>query len=1057
VSYIRELAQERELYCLVGAGLSHLSETAGIGGWKDILDRLRDELEGPHYPGQDETVANFNKAMAENEFKRAGRAFKESQIDDARKQRAFSDLFLGKNSSHPVHMALMRLGLRGSFTTNYDHKLEDAYARLTGKSLLPLLPHDLEDVDFRFPQDFFLAKLHGDAARWRSVVLGDLDFSSVTYYSKVKALIDREALLVIGIGSQDEMVNNLLISLDRDTRIVMLMSKGTKESYEEKVRGMVEGGVPDHIEVYPVEHDELPDLIYSIRPNRSPSQLFDCPWAEMPPLPSGTLQFGEADTQMRDFLFSDDKTAFVRGKPGRGLSSFLAQALHNRESLGDALVYRLEAKEFLPWDAYLLHLLASMDDTVFEKYREQRNSATREWTTASEAIAVAVALSEAKRPIIIAFEHVERLPDEAWGFYLELLDRAPVGLKLVLASVRGWPHKMPIDCQIVLPRPSEASAKLLCQQRGVTSPVAGRVLRWNPEADLNTIVMAACLLQKVPADRVSVRDSLEELVKRRDSAALCKMALSALENEPNLQKVAKAAALFRKPRSASSLAKCLDITSHEVERAVAALAEYGLVMMDHGDDGDRYAMSTTVRDLLCELLDWSEGEREILSSRVGERFEEHVKEDLDANSRSRAAMCKAIPFLATALFHYREAGDQARYLKLVCGMSEDLQHMYHNMLLAEWLSESMVPGDISALDPIDAFDMAVTQATLQKVNGCPSGYQDRLDSAEQALEAARARGRVGRANEQKLLWHRGVMMTQKRLYEPALDIFQRCVDEADDTSGKQYFRGKFRVVQTLFSLGRLSEAARRLDELSSEVDSLDRLDVESYCHNSSMLHRHRSTLCTLRLLFFGRSKKLHDEGQDCPDEATLLESALEAAQEAVIDSRNLARSPERYEREDVTGVGVAELKMSQAHLAARNHEEAFGYAKDAAAKLTAYPNNRWWRMSSLDCAARSAAATGRSIEAKDLVDQALAIWRGSAQEDTVRRCELHSTTGLIALAEGDLHTAATEMHRSTRFEEHNPCIMATHQARLAHVLMQLGRLDEAEQALSASRAIEIEW
>jgi tetratricopeptide (TPR) repeat protein len=266
------------------------------------------------------------------------------------------------------------------------------------------------------------------------------------------------------------------------------------------------------------------------------------------------------------------------------------------------------------------------------------------------------------------------------------------------------------------------------------------------------------------------------------------------------------------------------------------------------------------------------------------------------------------------------------------------------------------------------------------------------------------------------------------------------------------------MVQTLLSLGRLKEANRLLDDIKEVLDrSSDNrrgeLDPDVAIHSYAVYWRHVSTLCTLRRLFFAR----RPEGSGQLDRRDLLSAALTASGECQKYSENLRRVSNRYGEGDEIGIAVALLKKAQALYVAGEFEEALKSVRDGAARLAGYPDNRWWRMTCLDYAAKTLACLGRIEEAKIELEKAKGIWKDSEKDDIIRRCELSFTEGLIAFSGNDIETAIQLFRESVQFEETSPCIKGAHLEKLGEALLRNHDTERAEAVMLSLKEIDIQW
>lgn len=488
------LIEPKPVFALIGAGLS-----CAVNGptWSRLLDAMGEQL-GLRAKSQVCEDVNqyeqFQRLRRERNLKGAGEVWKWSRIHYEEKQRLLNNLFANLDPG-TLHRDLISCGLRGILTLNYDHLLEDAYAQITGHSITPFIPSDLERQDFFFGDDFFIAKLHGDAARWESIVVGDTDYSGAAWPKKARLLVGGHTLLVLGISLQDSIVNEFLAGLPANTHVHVIMPAAEAREYRQWCSSLHNNGIPGHVSLHPLEHRELPLLIHALKPAIPANSHIDCSWSDLPPSGYTSVDFGQPAGLLRAFLLSDKRLANVESQPGWGLSSFLAQILADRARAGDAIIVRMEAKEWLCWDKYVLQLLAKVNG-LLEKYNEMRAAVALSATAVPESHTIALALQALGRPVIICIEQAHRLQSDAIDAIQIIITESQSHVKVILSSSHSILTTPQTDTMISLSRPQFATLASIAEKQRVAIHSLERVLELNCNVDLNLLVMAGALFTK---------------------------------------------------------------------------------------------------------------------------------------------------------------------------------------------------------------------------------------------------------------------------------------------------------------------------------------------------------------------------------------------------------------------------------------------------------------------------------------------------------------------------------------------------------------------------------
>jgi tetratricopeptide (TPR) repeat protein len=707
-----------------------------------------------------------------------------------------------------------------------------------------------------------------------------------------------------------------------------------------------------------------------------------------------------------------------------------------------------------------LHLLLSTDEVAFEHYRKVRHHAAEGWSDVLEGRAVATALEQLHRPVVIAISLAERLSKSTWDFLDGLINTGAKQIKLILCFLTHCDAlPVPVDREIQFQAPEHRDIQLLCRQRGLNcDDDVLRVLNLNPEADLNTIFLAASLLAHGAADSSPVL----KCVTGNDTKSLCNLALDGISTEA--RNVLKAAILFRTPIDAESLKTVTRSESLEKVRSnVAELRQRGCLLAMHPAAPECYSVGTTIREHMSGLF-WGrtsphtpmrKDKRDILLS-LAAHFEELALNAIMPHPERRAA-CRAIPFLSAAFHYYRAAADREAYCKLATNdyVSGLLTNMYHSRVLRTWLDAAPKLRCSDALLDYKALNVL---GILARMHSMTSDYARYLEQGEQKLREARQAAAASTGEkvnleqmEASLTLEKGIMLTMKRQYPEALETFTRASSLPRATSRDKQ-RIQLRIVQTQLSLGRIAEANARLRALRKTF-SAAKARGETLHHSWAMLNRHNATICIIRAILY----HLRPKDRRCPTKEDLLAEAEASADECYRESQQDQETPRRFGLPDETGMGIARFKKAHALFVGAKYDECISNLEEAVAVLSGYPDSRWWRMCCHDLLCKVYAMRGELEKARPELAKATQIWKDSAEEDNVRRAELCFSEGLINFQSRKYALAQRFLEKSVSFKEQSPCILAVHLKWLSMACLANDDINAASDAMTRAAGLEIHW
>lgn len=1035
---IKRALRRPDKYCFVGAGLS---KGAGVPGWKDLLYCMKEQLEQAGDPAFEQFASQFNSGL----YAQAGDTWKKSGILDKDKQNLVLRELVDRGAPTAVHRHLVRLGTKGILTTNYDHLIENTFARQRHHVPLVYARSQITQKEFQFHDRFFIAKLHGDASNWSDLVIGLDDLNLAGWRSAVEHRLQNSVLLVFGVGGHDHIVNAFLESL-KQTEVFFINSPRTIDGVKEYfIR--TNGKLPDRMEFVEIEHSDLPHFLAGVCPEYSALNVHDTAWGRMP-CPNSTMTFDSADQEMQEFLGGDGQVSLVTGPPGAGISSFMGQVLSELASRGNCAVIRQEIKSWLPLEAYVVHLLTYRNLlSIYTSLRREGESTVDGWTDEMEAKTVAQCLNQVDVPVYIALEHADRLDSRSLNFWSTVIETLDKHIKLILLSPRQVDLRTNLDQVIQIDRPTrQASIDLFAHYSQIEDRriICEHLDRIKPESLHGLVFSGSLALNAISLDKIeeAANDGIDALC-----ALVVETAIDGERSEDALR-VLKTCAIFRTARDVKSIAACLPaVAERDIEKLLERFSRFGLLNCVNHRQTFEYAMSSQIRSCIDGLLDWVDDERRELSIAIGKFFADRALTVIEGKSQQRL---RAIPDVATALFHYSEAEAREEYAQLVARVRGLLLDTYHFELLEGWVDDQANAQTGRQLDRAD-FLLSYTRARIDRIHSFPSRFKANLNEAKKALQQLKKRGEsIAQEDEDMLQFEEGILAAVTRNYQEALCIFRKDLGADND------LRCHERRIQTLLSLGQLRQAEAEIDSLSEKIDGRRTLD-KSYrpSHDLALLHRHTSTLCTLRLLHYKRR----------PDSSTYnREYLFDEAQKHAKKCIEFSREGRFAGVVEEIGVGIGQLKVAGAHYAFREFEQAAAAARQGTRVLSRFPNSRWWLMCCHDIEARALAMLHKFDDANRLLTTAIRLFSEATQkesDDWVRRCEFYRTEGLILLQQGQVEEAVKALELSVGFvDKHglsSPCIEATHRADLARAQICVGDIDGCEATLRKLKEIEIQW
>jgi tetratricopeptide (TPR) repeat protein len=995
------------VYCLVGAGMSI---DAGLPSWNCLAEQLNAFVDGRRPPafGHEHARSSDTGSLLE-----AGQRFRDARITYDVKQAEFDRIFLDKRVPLPIHYALVRFGFDAVVTTNFDRLLEDAYSAVYRKTPRVYLPDDFKKSLLILPHSFFIGKLHGDAGNWDTAVLGTMDYKLAGWIPKMIQLLEGSILVVIGAGGKDPLVNALIEQLPENVQVVVFLPPDEcTESQNTRFHNL-----RDNVTFVPAERDAIAPAIVRTDSKRGERCIAECSWGTMPMVPLSVV--GASSTE-RDVLslLKVSKSVCITGGASFGTSSLLSGLLHRVRDQLDAHVVRLEAKEWLPIDVYSLALVAEMPEPVRAAYSRLRDSRFLDWNAAEDGDALGEAIGHSPVQIVLAIEHIGRCALEMETFLARVLRKSTPTFRLLLVDTgTASPTLERFDTSRFL---RQTNTERITASEPTQSFYREVLSEYLPESTFEqgipngTSLCALVLSAAVKQLSVAERFELNELLVSRSLFELCQLVVERLS--PLERQVLSVSAHFHAYRSQAAIAACVDESPEKVSVAISHLMRLGL-LRPAVSSVTSYSMSTTLRSVVLRCL----SRHNSISLRIAKYHESAVLAELGRSEGQNPEMFSTIlPLACAALTYYREASARCDYMKLVYTMTDRAIQMYHPSVLDAWLAFA----PLSIVDDADTeLRRCLVQAKLDKTRARLSEYNGRVNLA---------RTLVCKTEDPELqttyAWETSVLATMAQRYREALEGFEAIKEKYSAAPKSRWFLNSWlRTVQTRLSLGELEEAGRNLERID-RVLKADRTPLR--LHECAMHARHSSTLSILRLLLGVTNN--HDEE---------FNNATSKARECLNLWRELGNK---------TGVGIAQLKLAQAALAASRYEVATSEATHAASVLAAYPDHRGWRMSAHEVAARSLACGGHREGAKRELEIAQKLFDAAGRDDRLREAELICTRGIVSLQVGDVHDAVKYLRASLDGVDANLPIGYQHRLWFASALIRSGDALQAEDQLHAA-------
>ncbi len=175
---IRQVLDRQDLILFAGAGFSAQAKTpSGLHPplWTRCLDEMLSWFQREGFVG-DELAADIRELIDAGFLIDAAQEIEEAvhPASSPAMQRCLREvLFIDTARVSRAHLTATKLGFRAYLTTNYDDLIENAYARVRHRSLLPFYEETCDGVlDAWRRREPFILKMHGDTRNHRGIVLG---------------------------------------------------------------------------------------------------------------------------------------------------------------------------------------------------------------------------------------------------------------------------------------------------------------------------------------------------------------------------------------------------------------------------------------------------------------------------------------------------------------------------------------------------------------------------------------------------------------------------------------------------------------------------------------------------------------------------------------------------------------------------------------------------------------------------------------------------------------------------------------------------------------------
>lgn len=1037
-------SEKKKKFCFVGAGLSAISK---VPTWDKLIKKMYDCLK--KYLGSDDSfVKEFELEMNNSNYTAAAQLFRDSSIDYETKHEFFMHELVENKEPSIVHQSLVKIPFHGILTTNFDHLIEDAYAAVFGKSLIPFFPNSWERIGFfEFPDEFFLAKLHGDANDWSNMVLDTNSYEQAKWIDKILKKVDDQVIFIFGVGGHDFLVNNFITRLSSNTKIHLFMLPESGLEFKKNVTSFVSIKFPKNVTLHDkLNKEEIQRLILGLGQSFECENLHDSFWGEMP-ISLFKLDFGNEGKKLRDFLHSNDHFAILNSTPGKGLSSLLAQALRERSKSRNALIFRLEGKEYLPLESYIYFIVKNLRPEAYKIYLQERQKALMGWDEKAQAMALAKIINSSDIPIIISIEQVDQVVNkkDTREFIKILLDETNENLKLIFSTTNEkWsPLKLSSNSdsikhiRITLNELKRDCIEMLCEQRGISPGHVESILQIDMNADLATITLAATIMRHQICE---IKD-IEDLISKSDHFNLCKIIIDKLSTDKQTLEVLKYACLFRTTREIEKLQRCCGIKHYsDIKEIITQLVDHGLLIQYK----KKYAMSSTIKDTTFKIVfNGTNNDVAGYLETIGDLYSFEVKKGISGlDDEINREMQEVIFNISSAFFYYKESKNRRKYLELLKLVYEHFLSTSHYNLLEQWIND--IPRKEKYEDLVLEYEISSIKASLSVEHGICQELAKNIDECKRILtliESNNIEYEQIAFEKRRINYYEGVLYAIKRQYNNALKKFESNVIPLNEIKDGFDLKTHLRIVQTLLSLGKIKKAEDYLCKIEEALGtSLKTLKKKEKI--VAKINRHHATIEIIMMMRIVGDFLCYD------DLNTHFGKAMSYAERCIEISRTI---------KDFCGEGEGLLKRAQAYFYKGDYLHAAADAIEAANKFASFPNSRWWRMTCHDLAAKSNAHLNQIEEAKIQLRIAQEIWKSSSKEDSLRQCELSFTEGVIKNKDGEFEVSRNYLMDSLKFQrDESPCIYKVHLKEIINSDSVLGKYDDLKKHIKEFQSIKID-